>query len=279
MRTNSKKIDKAVAHIINENPVMNHAGKNCQLTIDIEVVQIMSLENNEVFGFHPLNSISFTSSGDMDTLDFVAIVCKDVVDGRFCHVFECGNGSAVDILHTLGQAFELRYKQILNFPNAENPRAIGNVYVLDASAPPIDPEREDATENKTEEIEKENLHKDEFGMNPFKPEGCIGAGDPTNEEWYHGNVARAEAESLLLEDGDFLVRSASSCPGQYVLSGKHNHKVRHLLLVDPNGIVRTKTQNFNSISHLIRYYVTSGSPIYTQDGSFILKKPIVHVNC
>ena len=38
-------------------------------------------------------------------------------------------------------------------------------------------------------------------------------------------------------DGDFLVRESVNSPGQYVLSGMHNGRIRHLLLVDPQGVV------------------------------------------
>lgn len=40
-----------------------------------------------------------------------------------------------------------------------------------------------------------------------------------------------------MNDGDFLVRQSSADTNQYVLSGKQNGMVKHLLLVDPEGVV------------------------------------------
>ncbi|CAD5123728.1 unnamed protein product [Dimorphilus gyrociliatus] len=285
MRSSStKKIDKSLTDIIKDTPDMTNAGSNCQVIIDTETIQLISLDNQRSIGLYPLNSVSFTSSGDND-LDFVTIVSKDVIRGRFCHILECGNKSSHDILNTLGQAFELRYKQFLGLAMIDS-RAVGNCYVAEPSAPPLTNEVDedkgnDNNDHKPTETPTEVVHNstDDFGMEPFTLEGCIGAGDPTNEEWFHGNISRSQAEELLKEDGDFLVRLTSNCIGQYVLSGKHNHTVRHLLLVDPNGIVRTKTQAFNSISHLIRHYVTSGNPIHTKDGLFVLKRPVALANC
>lgn len=48
-----------------------------------------------------------------DTLDFVSYVAKDPEYGRACHVLECGGGLAEDVVTTIGQAFELRFKQYL----------------------------------------------------------------------------------------------------------------------------------------------------------------------
>jgi hypothetical protein len=43
----------------------------------------------------------------------VAYVAKDPALGRACHVLECGGGLAEDVVTTVGQAFELRFKQYL----------------------------------------------------------------------------------------------------------------------------------------------------------------------
>lgn len=66
----------------------------------------------------------------------------------------------------------------------------------------------------------------------------IAAPKPTpleSEVWYHGPMSRAEAELLLEDEGDFLVRESKS---KAVLSGVQNGQPRHLLLVDPEGKVR-----------------------------------------
>lgn len=58
------------------------------------------------------------------------------------------------------------------------------------------------------------------------------------QAWYHGIMSRREAEKLLRDDGDFLVRKSTTNPGSYVLTGMHNGLAKHLLLVDPEGTVR-----------------------------------------
>lgn len=57
------------------------------------------------------------------------------------------------------------------------------------------------------------------------------------EPWYHGQMSRRAAEKLLRADGDFLVRDSVTNPGQYVLTGMHAGQPKHLLLVDPEGVV------------------------------------------
>lgn len=42
---------------------------------------------------------------------------------------------------------------------------------------------------------------------------------------------------LFFKDGDFLVRESQGSPGQYVLTGMNNGTPKHLLLIDPEGVV------------------------------------------
>ena len=64
--------------------------------------------------------------------------------------------------------------------------------------------------------------------------------DPTSlqaQDWFHGQIPRDEAEAILEEDGEFLVRESTTQAGQFVLTGMDAHVVKHLLLVDPEGVV------------------------------------------
>ncbi len=38
-------------------------------------------------------------------------MAKDIVDWRACYVLECGESKAQNLISTIGQAFELRYKE------------------------------------------------------------------------------------------------------------------------------------------------------------------------
>ncbi|RXM95549.1 SHC-transforming protein 4 [Acipenser ruthenus] len=95
-----------------------------------------------------------------------------------------------------------------------------------------------------------------------------------NEVWYHGKMCRKEAESLLTNNGDFLVRESTTSPGQYVLSGLQEGTAKHLLLVDPEGMVRTKDHLFNSVGHLIRYHVKNQRPIISSGSELCLREPV-----
>ncbi|MGH0181752.1 UNVERIFIED_CONTAM: hypothetical protein FKN15_024400 [Acipenser sinensis] len=95
-----------------------------------------------------------------------------------------------------------------------------------------------------------------------------------HEPWYHGRMSRRDAEKLLAMDGDFLVRDSVTNPGQYVLTGMHSGLPKHLLLVDPEGVVRTKDVLFDSISHLISYHLQDGLPIVAAESELHLKQVV-----
>uniref|UniRef100_A0A8D0FWV3 SHC adaptor protein 4 n=1 Tax=Strix occidentalis caurina TaxID=311401 RepID=A0A8D0FWV3_STROC len=58
------------------------------------------------------------SNLSFDTTDYVAYVAKDPVNQRACHILECPNGMAQEVINTIGQAFELRFKQYLKNPSS-----------------------------------------------------------------------------------------------------------------------------------------------------------------
>ncbi|RWS21950.1 SHC-transforming protein 1-like protein, partial [Leptotrombidium deliense] len=89
--------------------------------------------------------------------------------------------------------------------------------------------------------------------------------DLEKEEWFHGPVSRKESEILVANDGDFLIRESIGTVGQYVLTGMQNGLRKHLLLVDPEGVVRTKDKTFDSVSHLINYHRDNGLPIISAE--------------
>ncbi|CAH2274018.1 SHC-transforming 4 [Pelobates cultripes] len=94
------------------------------------------------------------------------------------------------------------------------------------------------------------------------------------EDWYHGKMSRKIAENLLINDGDFLVRESTTSACQYVLSGLHGGQHKHLLLVDPEGKVRTKDHIFENVSHLIKYHVENKLPIISSGSELCLRHPV-----
>eukprot|EP00038_Savillea_parva_P006611 m.164778 g.164778 ORF g.164778 m.164778 type:complete len:439 (-) comp12470_c0_seq1:158-1474(-) len=98
---------------------------------------------------------------------------------------------------------------------------------------------------------------------------------PLHEEpWFFRGVNRQQAEQLLLGEGDFLVRESMTDMGQYILSTMQAGYPKHLLLVDPQGRVRTASQQFNSPSHLINYHLKSQTPIQSRGMTVQLGNPV-----
>ncbi|XP_050313168.1 SHC-transforming protein 4 isoform X2 [Anthonomus grandis grandis] len=124
--------------------------------------------------------------------------------------------------------------------------------------------------------------RDVFDMQPFTqhPNSYAVKTDIDNfeqlrkEVWFHGPISRADAERLLQKDGDFLVRESTNTPGQFVLSGMQNSNKKHLLLVDPEGVVRTKDRMFNSVSHLIQFHFDNALPIISPESALVLRHKV-----
>lgn len=95
-----------------------------------------------------------------------------------------------------------------------------------------------------------------------------------SEKWFHGLIPRTSAEALLKNDGDFLVRESQNTRGQFVLTGMKAGQPKHLLLVDPDGCVRTKDRIFDNIPHLINHHWTNFMPIISSESALLLQTPI-----
>lgn len=117
--------------------------------------------------------------------------------------------------------------------------------------------------------------RDVFDMQPISLSAEVQRTQLMTEIWYHGGISRPISESLLKNDGDFLVRESQGTPGQYVLTGMQNVTPKHLLLMDPEGCVRTKDRLFESVSHLINYHWTNSLPIVSAESALVLRTPIL----
>lgn len=82
------------------------------------------------------------------------------------------------------------------------------------------------------------------------------------EPWFHGKLSRREAEALLQLNGDFLVRESTTTAGQYVLTGLQNGQPKHLLLVDPEGVV-SAWQGGMAFSFSLHSYSAVASSVLT----------------
>ncbi|XP_057238439.1 SHC-transforming protein 1 isoform X5 [Malurus melanocephalus] len=362
---------------------LKFAGMPITLTISTSSLNLMASDCKQIIANHHMQSISFASGGDPDTAEYVAYVAKDPVNQRACHILECPEGLAQDVISTIGQAFELRFKQYLknppklvtphdrmsgfdgsawdeeeeepapdhqyynDFPGKEPP--IGGVVdmrlqdgaaqtpnhlgatlpVGQSSSGDYDPQKQHTpaqagrekypapagTSGRTDlfddpsYVNVQNVDKtrqalaastpatangsaqrDLFDMKPFEdalrvPPSVPGGLPPAQvvasmeeqlkrEPWYHGKMNRKEAEKLLKVNGDFLVRESTTTPGQYVLTGLQGGQPKHLLLVDPEGVVRTKDHRFESVSHLISYHMDNHLPIISAGSEMCLQQPV-----
>ena len=80
------------------------------------------------------------------------------------------------------------------------------------------------------------------------------------KDWFHGQMSRQDAENLLVRDGDFLVRESTTNPGQYVLTGLQNGYPKHLLLIDPAGMVSIAWNVFQNIRVAKKLWVRGYHP-------------------
>ncbi|XP_032250511.1 SHC-transforming protein 2 [Phoca vitulina] len=378
--------NKALASILGKSN-LRFAGMSIAVSISTDGLNLSVPATRQIIANHHMQSISFASGGDTDMTDYVAYVAKDPINQRACHILECCEGLAQSIISTVGQAFELRFKQYLHSPprvvvpperltrpeesawgdeeetehnyynsipgkepplgglvdsrlTLTQPCALGALGALgqgvsparrdtrslpwdlgpSGTGPPGDGyvqadargprDYEDHLYVNTQGLDapealqpEDSPKKDLFDMRPFEDalklhECSVGTGTaaaplpledqwpspptrrapiaPTEEQlrqepWYHGQMSRRAAEKLLRADGDFLVRDSVTNPGQYVLTGMHAGQPKHLLLVDPEGVVRTKDVLFESISHLIDYHLQNGQPIVAAESELHLR--------
>ncbi|KAF7663435.1 hypothetical protein LDENG_00209750 [Lucifuga dentata] len=102
--------------------------------------------------------------------------------------------------------------------------------------------------------------------------------DLRSHAWYHGQLSREAAESLLERDGDFLVRDSTSAPSDYVLSCLWKNKPMHFKIIrvvlrPKKGFSRELFQfeedRFDSVPALIRFYVGGRRPISQASGAVV----------
>ncbi|XP_061589239.1 SHC-transforming protein 3 [Cololabis saira] len=408
---------KALSNILGKSN-LQFSGMSINLNISTSSLNLMTPDCKQIIANHHMQSISFASGGDPDTTDYVAYVAKDPVNRRACHILECSDGLAQDVISTIGQAFDLRFQQYLKCPStklssthdrvlnmeelswteeedesAEHPyynnipgkmpppggfidsrltnhnatadgcqlgsSSVDQMYYQERhcenwadesrpvflqqgsfeksshpeskSQPPktgdmsmyvntqqIDAQVLAALQAESEHVTKgmaaaakESPQKDLFDMKPFEDAIQSQSQPPSQgqfqtqvsnlqkaasmdnsspllvrslafraqeelegQSWYHGEMSRRDAEKLLKNDGDFLVRKSTTNPGSYVLTGVHNGLAKHLLLVDPEGTVRTKDHIFDSISHLIGHHRDNNLPIVSAGSELCLLQPV-----
>ncbi|KAJ8029838.1 SHC-transforming protein-like 1 [Holothuria leucospilota] len=94
------------------------------------------------------------------------------------------------------------------------------------------------------------------------------------EIWFHGDLSREEAEKVLKEDGDFLVRFMSNFPWVYVLSCKTETGYEHFRLrLNKRSYYHTNGGDFRSIRNLIYVHQNEGQPV-SKDPSTVIRRAV-----
>ncbi|XP_035484023.2 SHC-transforming protein 3-like isoform X1 [Scophthalmus maximus] len=311
---------------------LQFSGCRISLTVSTDSVTLIAASSLQKIAHHPMQAISFASGGEPDVVDYIAYVAKDHANQRACHILECPQGRACEVINSIGQAFETRFRQLLSHTPplvSTNPRSADRLCnnwsteemitdrkakqegevseqsdyynVIPGKTPPpggIEDLRIAGEENKRDaDVQdvclsrpvslyenctiKEETPAPPTGGSEVSAEQCTSLSESLiqdlirEEVWFHGRIGRKQAESLLTCSGDFLVRESSSASGQYVLSGMEGATVRHLLLIDPHGQVRTRDQVFLSVGHLVRFHMENQMPIVSGISELRLKQPVL----
>ncbi|XP_072814409.1 tyrosine-protein kinase Fer isoform X3 [Vicugna pacos] len=93
------------------------------------------------------------------------------------------------------------------------------------------------------------------------------------QDWYHGAIPRIEAQDLLKQQGDFLVRESHGKPGEYVLSVFSDGQRRHFIIQFVNNLYRFEGTGFSNIPQLIDHHYTT-KQVITKKSGVVLLNPI-----
>ncbi|XP_051850801.1 tyrosine-protein kinase Fer isoform X2 [Antechinus flavipes] len=94
------------------------------------------------------------------------------------------------------------------------------------------------------------------------------------QDWYHGAIPRIEAQELLKQQGDFLVRESHGKPGEYVLSVFSDGQRRHFIIQFADNLYRFEGTGFTNIPQLIDFHYTS-KQVITKKSGVVLLNPVV----
>ncbi|KAM6987144.1 tyrosine-protein kinase Fer isoform 2-T2 [Aplochiton taeniatus] len=94
------------------------------------------------------------------------------------------------------------------------------------------------------------------------------------QEWYHGAIPRTEAQELLKQQGDFLVRESHGKPGEYVLSVFSDAQRRHFIIQYADNQYRFEGTGFLTIPRLIEHHYTT-KQVITKKSGVVLLNPVV----
>ncbi|XP_048876652.1 SH2 domain-containing protein 3C isoform X1 [Brienomyrus brachyistius] len=104
----------------------------------------------------------------------------------------------------------------------------------------------------------------------------LSSSDLRSHGWYHGPVPREVSETLVLRNGDFLIRDCLTNAGDYVLTCRWNHEVLHfkitkVLIKSSESRVQylLEQESFDSVPALVCSYMSQRRPVSLQSSAQI----------
>uniref|UniRef100_A0A914H1L8 SH2 domain-containing protein n=1 Tax=Globodera rostochiensis TaxID=31243 RepID=A0A914H1L8_GLORO len=91
--------------------------------------------------------------------------------------------------------------------------------------------------------------------------------------WYHGTLLREEAETLVRENGQFLVRKSPN-NNEFILVVMNDGEQRHVCLLGSEGKILTTIGEFKSIVELINYFHSQSKPLVLGAVKLLLRAPV-----
>lgn len=115
--------------------------------------------------------------------------------------------------------------------------------------------------------------KSALGSSTFSDTIPISEKPLAEQDWYHGAIPRIEAQDLLKQQGDFLVRESHGKPGEYVLSVYSDGQRRHFIIQFVDNLYRFEGTGFSNIPQLIDHHYTT-KQVITKKSGVVLLNPI-----
>ncbi|XP_077416725.1 SH2 domain containing 3Cb isoform X2 [Vanacampus margaritifer] len=105
----------------------------------------------------------------------------------------------------------------------------------------------------------------------------LSAANLRSHAWYHGPITAQVSESLVLNQGDFLIRDSESSPGDFVLTSCWDQKTNHFPIQTTAvrcGLHYSLDQEvFDSLPTLVRFYAGSRAAL-TRRSSAKIHQPV-----
>lgn len=232
-----RRVNKNISQFISDEPQIEKS--EVSLNISDKYFSLIDLRTDKIIERHDLSKISFVSIGDSENSNFIVYLAKNKDGWRACYVLESSSEQSDILLQKINTVFGL-------IPKFDDTTSLNNPSTFELST----------------NVGNQSSNNRNIGL--------------LSRKWFHGIKDQTEAELLLQNDGDFLVRELQEITGQFVLTGMQSMKPIHLLLIDEKGYVRTKDRLFDNIDQLIYYYWTNSIPILNENCELVLRNPILY---